>query len=89
MERVVSRSPEIRRALSRVNQPKLQQNIMKIRIEIEVMSCPFCGNDDNLSLSSDCDENAPEYLVKCYSCGTQGPEDFVEKNALEKWNTRK
>jgi Lar family restriction alleviation protein len=60
---------------------------MKIKTEIEVMPCPFCGNDDNLSLNSDYDEHVPEYFVKCCGCGTQGPEDFVERNAVEKWNT--
>lgn len=62
---------------------------MKIKAEIEVMPCPFCGNDDNLSLDSDYDEHAPEYFVQCQRCWAQGPEDFVEKDAVEKWNTRK
>lgn len=51
--------------------------------------CPFCGSRN---LDYTCRESEPDKLVFfyvfCNVCEASGPTDYVQTNAIERWNER-
>lgn len=44
--------------------------------------CPFCGEEDNLTMSS----GEGMYWMECESCGARGPVEYARKTARKNWN---
>lgn len=49
-----------------------------------ILSCPFCGNDQNLSINI----RFLNYFIKCNSCETEGPKAQDKEEANKLWNNR-
>lgn len=57
-----------------------------------LLPCPFCGM--TTSLDATCRETERVsgrefYYVFCEVCEASGPTDYVQANAIERWNERK
>ncbi len=50
----------------------------------ELKPCPFCGENEDLSVMPD----KHFYSVNCEVCGTLGPVGETEGIAVERWNRR-
>jgi Lar family restriction alleviation protein len=52
--------------------------------EMDVESCPFCGEEQDLKITKGVDS----YWVECNSCGADGPLRDLPNEAIEIWNKR-
>lgn len=58
--------------------------------------CPFCGSKSRWEHAIDATCREQErmgahrdfYYVFCEDCEASGPTDYVQANAIDKWNTR-
>lgn len=56
--------------------------------EIKFLPCPFCGEDDMLSVAYHETKQGKEFFVTCTDCGTDGPMANSAQEAVELWNNR-
>lgn len=59
------------------------QKLQKTEIEVDVVICPFCGNDKAKMSGS-----ANHKWLSCLGCGANGPRGADEETAVTSWNTR-
>lgn len=59
--------------------------------ELQLRSCPFCGNTELISDLEEVPQNIREsvWIIICGECGTRGPWGNDEKEAEKLWNIRR
>ena len=56
---------------------------------VTVRPCPFCGEDDMVTVEIEHPDLPRETFIGCCSCGAKGPSTIQgEEKAVEAWNTR-
>lgn len=56
---------------------------------VTVRPCPFCGEDDMVTVEIEHPDLRRETFIGCCSCGAKGPSTIRgEEKAVEAWNTR-
>ena len=66
-------------------------NIMELDTpskEIELKPCPFCGEDEQITVTVENTEHGKEFSVFCPTCGANGSVSISERIAVELWNDR-
>ena len=66
-------------------------NIMELDTpneKIKLKPCPFCGEDEQITVALEDTEHGKEFSVFCPTCGTDGPTGITERMAVELWNNR-
>lgn len=54
---------------------------MKMRVEVEIKSCPFCQQDERLQI-----KGTGHLQVECIGCGAEGPVAPTPFEAVSLWN---